>query len=326
MSRLERSPPNTPRGGGSQPDLSKLSNMAADPLLNTIRKRKRECDCSQDVREIRAEITGMTSLLEKFIESNALTMSQMQTNISDVKTQITEIKVSNEQTLRLIRENLADVKSQINDIKSTACGMEMEQSNIKTHVSQLENKISVGENKIKSLESELNNLKLASPTGSSSQAKNQPLMNEKLIREVQDRKERENNILVVGVPEQTSSIAEERISKDEAEVMNITNSVSNQIPKPTKIIRIGKYNAGKNRRIKVCYDTPTPVKQLLRNRDKLPVNIKMFSDQTPAQQKYLQDLKEELVRRQNSGESELTIKYLNGTPSIINTTPKNSEQ
>ncbi|KOB77810.1 putative tick transposon [Operophtera brumata] len=296
MSLLERSPTST-RGGGSQPDLSKLSNMAADSLIST-RKRKRECECSQDVKEIRSELTGMTSLLEQFIESNALIMSQMQANISDVKTQITEIKVSNEQTLCLLRDSSADVKSQINYIKSSTSGMEIEQNNIKTHVSQLENKISVGENKIKSLESELSNLKLASTAGSSSHA--QSLMNEQLIREVQDRKEREKNILVVGVPEQTSSVAEERLSKDEAEIMCITGSVSNEITKPIKIIRIGKYNAGKNRRIKVCYDTPAPVKVLLRNRDKLPVNIKMFSDQTPSQQKYLQGVKDELIRRQNS--------------------------
>lgn len=78
--------------------------------------------------------------------------------------------------------------------------------------------------------------------------------------------------------------------------------------------------------MKVCYETLGPAKQLLRNKDKLPENIKIYSDQTPAQQKYLQHLKEELALRLGNGETDLTIKYTNGTPGIIKTTAKNYTQ
>ncbi|KOB78836.1 putative tick transposon [Operophtera brumata] len=261
---LLRSPTNTQTGGGSQPDLSKISNVAEDSLI-TFRKRKRECDCGQETKEIRAELKSMTSLLEKFIDSNASIMSQMQVSIADVKTQITEIKVTNEQTISLIRENLAEVKTQITDIKSSSHIMSLEQTNIKVHVNQLEKEIAKGQNKIQSLESELNSFKLTAPLPSNSQTVTQPRMDEKLIREVQDRNARERNIIIVGVPEQTSSNAEERTCKDEADVMNITNLLIKDIPKPIKVIRIGKYTAGKIRRIKACYEAPMLAKHLLRN-------------------------------------------------------------
>lgn len=324
MSLLTRSP--TGVGGGSEPNLSRLRNVEEDSI--TIRKRKRECDCHQDVNEFRSELRGMATLLEQFIESNTLSMSQVQSNIADVKAQIIEIKASNEQTLSEIRENIADVKIQLNDVKASSSTMVTEQKNIKTHMSELENKLLSSVNKITTLETELHNLKLAPSADSSTLAKAEPRINEQLIREVQERNEREKNIIIVGIPEQSSANVDERISKDEAEVMNITSSMGKKLPKPVKVFRIGKYTAGKNRRIKVCYDTPNTAKQLLRNRDKLPSNIKIFSDQTPAQQKYLKDLKEELVSRQNNGENDLTIKYSNGVPSIINANAlsKNSKQ
>lgn len=322
---VRRSPTNTPTGGGSQPDLSKLNIMAEDSSIK-LRKRKhpdKNCECSHEVKEIRSELARMTSVLEKYVESNQLMMSQMHQSITEVKTQITEIKSSNEQTVTLIHKNMSEVKAQISEIKSSSSSIIIEQNNIKTHVTHLENKISLGESKIKTLESKFSQ-KL--PQSASFNAISSSCLNEQMIRELKERQEREKNVIIVGLAEQTSPNAEERISNDEAATINITSCVDKDIPKPTKILRIGKFNPGKNRRVKVCYDTPEPAKQLLRNKGKLPENIKIFSDQTPAQQKYMQDLKEELSRRQEDGEIDLTIKYIHGTPSIIKATSKNSNQ
>ncbi|CAH2095113.1 unnamed protein product [Euphydryas editha] len=56
--------------GGSQPDLSKTSNISSEPF----RKRKLPCDiecsCSDDLREMRSEISRIGSLLEKYVGSN----------------------------------------------------------------------------------------------------------------------------------------------------------------------------------------------------------------------------------------------------------------
>lgn len=163
----------------------------------------------------------------------------------------------------------------------------------------------------------------SSTTTMNSSEPNQCKINEEIMQELKERKKRENNVIVFGISEQTATSTEERVAKDEAEVFNTTSIVSKDIPKPTKILRIGKYKPEKTRRIKVCFDKPEPAMVLLRNKAKLPPNIKIFSDHTPAQQKHFLAEKDELTRRKNNGEDDITIKYINGIPNIVKIVSKN---
>lgn len=247
-------------------------------------------------------------------------MNKVQESISEINNQITEIKTSNAQTINLLHENVKEVFSQINEIKSSSSSIALEQNSINTKLTMLENKISINEKKIQTLES---STVISKPEISLTNNDFKTSLDETLIREIRDRNEREKNIIIAGVPEQNSRSAEERIQKDELDVMTITRLISTDIPKPIKIIRLGKYNPSKNRRIKICYDTKETAKLILRNKSNLPDNIRVYSDQTPAQQKYLQNLKEELSRLANDGQNDFTIKYINGIPTIIKITPKN---
>lgn len=317
--------PTTPIAGGSQPDLSKLSNMETDSLI-TFRKRKQpahDCDCPHEIKEIKCELARMTSILEKYVTSNQLIMNKIQESITEVKTEITEMKSTHEKTINLLHENINEARAQVNEIKSVSSNIATEQNVIKNHMTLLENKISMGENKLITMQSELGN----KPTTTTlSQSISQPCIDERMIRELKERNEREKNIIIIGIPEQTTIPVDQRIANDEAAVISITSSIKNDNTKPLKVIRIGKLQEGKNRLLKVCYNEPHTAKLLLRNKNKLPENIKMISDQTPAQQKYLQGLKEELQRRQANGESDLTIKYINGVPNILQVPPKNSNR
>lgn len=328
MMSLQHSPKRLLTSSGSQPDLSKMNTLNIDPQI-TLRKRKqpsdRECGCSNEITEIKSELTRMSSLLEQYVGSNQHMLTKMQESITEVKTQISEMKSSNEQTINLIRENVTEVKTQVNEIKKSTTGIVKEQMDFKTDLTRLEKLVSLGENKLNSLESSFKTLNVTSQTTAST-VEHQLRSSEQLIREVQERHNREKNIIVVGLPEQTSSNVEERTAKDEADVLKITSIISNEIPKPIKIFRIGKFNPERNRSIKACYESHGPAKQLLRNKAKLPEYIKIFSDQTPSQQKYLKSLQDELKCREKNGESGLTIKYINGTPTIINPIPKNSKQ
>lgn len=319
---LLRSPTNA-TSGGSQPDLSKLTSMEKDSI--TFRKRKQtfdhECSCSKDIQEMRTQVNHMTSLLEKYVGANELSMNKVQSSISEINTQIAEIKTSNEQTIKVLRENVTELITQINEIKLTSSNIASEQTSCNTKLKILENKISLNEEKINSLESSM--VTTSTKTFQTMNSYSKIILDESLIREISDRQEREKNVIITGVPEQTCQSADERIRKDELDIMEITRSICNDIPKPTKIVRLGKYNPSKNRRLKVCYNTKETAKQLLRNKTNLPDNIKIFSDQTVAQQKYLKSLKEELSRLTNEGQKDLTIKYINGIPTIIKLTPKN---
>ncbi|KOB72696.1 putative tick transposon [Operophtera brumata] len=178
-----RSPTTPITGGVSQPDLSKLHIEDKESLV-TFRKRKhpmpdQACKCSYEIKEIRGKITRMTSMLEKYVESNQNYSMQIKQNI------------------------------------------------IKTHVTQLESKITFGLPKIDAH---------STPSASST---SQSYINEEMIRELKERNERDKNIIIVALPEHSTSNIAERISKDEFAVMNVTSAVEIDIPKPTRVFRIG---------------------------------------------------------------------------------------
>lgn len=320
-----RSPP-TATGGGSQPDLSKICGEIPSSQI-TFRKRKqpddKECQCSEEIKLVRSELSRITTLLETYVGSNTLMMDQMRECIGTVKTEITDLKASHEEIKIIFNNNIADISSQMQDIKSATTKMSLEHVHIKTQLTQLETKINNGEKKIDLLETDLNKLKIS--PASETQNK-QICTNEQIIREVQERKKRENNIIIMGIAENDSSNIQERHIQDENQVLQIISQIITNIPKPAKIFRIGKYSPGKSRKIKVCFDKPDTALLLLKSREKLPSNIKIFSDQTPAQLKYYLHIKEVLNHRIANGETDIKIKYVNGTPTIIKTLPKNSNQ
>lgn len=326
---VQRSPPNSSiTASSSQPDLSKVSTLPVEPHI-TFRKRKQpldyDCNCSEQVREMHVELSRISSLFEKYVTSNEEIKTEMQSNTAEIKNQIREIKLSNEQIISKLQNNITEVKLQLNEIKSSTSSIISEQKDIKSHITCLETKLTQEESKIISIESQLKTIQSA-PQTPSIKLDNQIHVNEQIIREMQDRKYREKNIILVGLPEQQYSSIEERNLKEFNDVLNITSSVNKDIPKPIKVIRIGKYTPGKARRIKIFYESAESAKELLRNKNKFPEHVKIFSDQTPAQQKYLNDLKQELTVRNNNGENNLTIKYIKGTPTIVHQPPKNFKQ
>lgn len=229
---------------------------------------------------------------------------EMRSEISRISSLLEKYVESNEQILKTMQSNITEIKNQIT---------EMQSSNDHTHKSV--------QNKIELLESDINQLKMREFTTKTSEK--DVVLGEKNIQEIQLRSNREKNVVLVGLPEQIVSSPEERSTKDQADVFRIISLVSPGIPNPSKVFRVGKVQPGKNRSIKICFDTMGPAKKLLVNRNKLQDGLKIFSDQTPTQQNYMKKLREELKQRQDKGETNLTIKYINGTPSIINNTSKN---
>lgn len=330
----QRSPTQLPTGvpatlvantqvGGSQPDLSKLSQLYTDPQI-TLRKRKKpeDCECSNNMKQMQSELSRMNSLLERYFSSNEQNIQKIQDDLANLKTEVLDIKASNEQISNVIRENVNEMKLQVNAIEATTSDVLAEQKILKNQVSRLENSFAQGDKKLQAVESEINRITKTTPNGMT----DSQVLSEQSIQELHNRYNREKNVLLVGIPEPKSLNMEERSAIDEAEVLRIISSISTDTPKPTKVFRIGKQNPGKNRSIKVCFSERAPAKELLKNKSRLPAGIKIYSDQTPAQQKYLKTLKEELQRREAAGENDLTIKYISGTPTIVKTASKNSKQ
>lgn len=85
---------------------------------------------------------------------------------------------------------------------------------------------------------------------------------------------------------------------------------------------LGKFD-GKIRPLKISLASASDVFKTLGSSRKLKSDqifnaVRITSDKTPKQRLYFQNLRKELDKRRSDGESNLTIKYVKGIPSIVN--------
>lgn len=149
---------------------------------------------------------------------------------------------------------------------------------------------------------------------------------EKIVQEVEDRRCRRKNVIIIGIPEQDQSMTREQNCnveftqlKDIFAQMKLKNSVGH-----FQFHRLGRLVPGNTRPrlIKVMFDNEETVRQLLLNSGALKKsdrfgNIIVTSDKTPRQMEQYRAVKEELNNRKNSGENNLKIKYIKGVPQIV---------
>lgn len=218
---------------------------------------------------------------------------------------------------------LTDFTSSQKDINSTI-SQKLEtlieaQSAMKSQLSGLENSTKDFEKKILALETEVKEIKTTTSIA--------PNCYEDIIHEIKERKERENNIILVGIQEVISENPQVRQNSDRNEVSKVVRLITKDGSEPTKVIRLGKYEANKHRPIKAFFHNPDVVKAILRNKRNTPLdNIKIYSDDTPYQQAHKKRLKEEIQKRVKNGESNLGLKYVKGIPKIVQLQAKNSKE
>ncbi|KAG5875585.1 hypothetical protein JTB14_027209 [Gonioctena quinquepunctata] len=109
---------------------------------------------------------------------------------------------------------------------------------------------------------------------------------------------------------------------DVSKVINYVNPhINTDVIRP---MRLGKYDANRTipRPIKVTLENEATVLACTRNTKNLKndnfKNVFISFDKTPRQMQYYRDLRQELDEKKNNGENNLTIKYSNGDPKIVN--------
>ncbi|CAH2098604.1 unnamed protein product [Euphydryas editha] len=279
--------------GGSQPDLRKITLSENTNQITFRAKRKQPHD-------------DLGAQFEKF-------QTRMETLMIDMAKTQTE-------NLNKIAQEVSSIKEQIGQIKVITDLLSSEQGKIKLELINISGFRTNIEEKVKTIENELVTIK----SGSTTAITKPSFSYEDFISETYERAKREKNIIIRGITEIRSLNSEERLSYDTEEVMKIMKMAVPDCTKPIKTIRIGKYNPDIPRPIKIILPTSEAAKSILRNKSKIKVNnIKLYSDETPYQQKYRNNLRNELKRRLEGGEKDLTIKYINGVPKITKIQPKN---
>nr|CAI5826344.1 unnamed protein product [Callosobruchus analis] len=191
---------------------------------------------------------------------------------------------------QLISQHMAALRSCENNTASLQNTQEYLNKNFEVtqkSVSALETKINISTNESKT----------TALTGSSNMTVNCGVGPEAL-----EQFRRSHNILILGVPESTNGNE------------YVTGSVS---------------ATDRARPIKVRFASPAVAKAILQKINALSSHplfktVMIVDDKTPAQQKQLLNLHEELKRRRSSGEIDITIKYIKGTPKIVKSTHINT--
>lgn len=213
-------------------------------------------------------------------------------------------------------DDLSSITKDISSIKSQLVQVNEKLSNI-------EPRITDSENRIKSLEDEVLGLKNCKESGSNV---------ESVLEEINDRERRSRNVIIYNLPESASSTISVRIDHDKNLISKLTNVLCTTNPVTIfKSYRIGRSSKNKIRPLKVIFKDSGCVMDFCKNFDQKSLpdldpnlkNVSVSRDRTPNERKHLFDLRAALKDRTESGETDLTIKYINGTPKIVKQTPKN---
>lgn len=148
----------------------------------------------------------------------------------------------------------------------------------------------------------------------------QHLQQENIIQEAVERSLRAKNVILYNVPEGTEDCI---LANDILECIDLSLVVS-----PDDVIRVGKINEKKPRPIKLTCKNLETAKLVLRKGSALKNSkfSKIFvnSDKTRQQQEYYKNIKNELNLRKDNGENNITIKYVNGIPKIVQNSRPNT--
>ncbi|KAJ3655952.1 hypothetical protein Zmor_015059 [Zophobas morio] len=148
---------------------------------------------------------------------------------------------------------------------------------------------------------------------------------EKSVYEFEERQKRANNLMVFGIKEGENLVKKEQTEKDVIFLKNMFSTVGVSVcENEISPMRCGKYDQGASlcRPVKVKLSSPDVVKKLVYDSRKLRdnedfKNIRISTDRTPMQLELYREVKTELASRLDSGETNLTIKYIRGVPIVV---------
>lgn len=144
---------------------------------------------------------------------------------------------------------------------------------------------------------------------------------ETIAGEVVERLRRSKNIMIYNLPEKKSPILIDNDLHDITSVMKIINHILIVHETEIKIRRLGwdtRSIGARPRPVLVCFESTEKARQILKNKLALKAKfcVTIGSDETPMQQMILHHLREELKERIKT-DSNLTIKYVRGSPRIV---------
>lgn len=150
-----------------------------------------------------------------------------------------------------------------------------------------------------------------------------------IVQELTARERCKSNLIVHGLPESTATVTSSMLADDKTAINTILTKMSIEPTIDYKLIRLGRQSPTSHRPIKLIFNGPDISAQvlskfrLIKSRPDFPPHFSIVRDKTALEREKLKACHQELDRRVQSGENDLTIAYRNGIPSVLKTHPKN---
>lgn len=152
-------------------------------------------------------------------------------------------------------------------------------------------------------------------------ANNKEINAENIINEVMERQNRANNLIIFKLQESGKTSLASQKQDDTTRAKEIFNMLSPEINTDNiEVVRLGKISNNTSRPLKVTFSKRSDVLKMVWNKSKLrdsEYNVTIGLDETVMQRQYYKKIKAEMEERNAKGET-LKIKYVNGTPTIVN--------
>ncbi|CAI6351136.1 unnamed protein product [Macrosiphum euphorbiae] len=153
-----------------------------------------------------------------------------------------------------------------------------------------------------------------------------PLALNDITHEIQLRSRCAVHIIIHGVPESSVSTSASSTSEDKTFVKEMLDKLEPKLPETVirKVFRVGNSINDKPRLLKVELTSHEEVNHVvisfLRLRSNIPDEYSQVSitrDRTPSERRSIYEIHQQLSDRQEKGESNISIRYLNGLPKIV---------
>lgn len=204
---------------------------------------------------------------------------------------------------------IGDIKEMLNcfkdeilaSVKDDLCRIENRLESLDSRIVNLEHMFEFTKRRQELQQLDINDLKLSL---SRIECSNKPT---EILREVEDRDSRRNNVILFGLPENDHATALDRVTDDKKHTKELFLSLGFDDIKVCDISRLGKKIESKIRPVKVTLENPALKKLViqkarqLRNNEKYK-NIYIDYDKTKLQQSEWNNLRSELKQRRESGE------------------------
>lgn len=152
---------------------------------------------------------------------------------------------------------------------------------------------------------------------------------EETLMEINDRNKRQCNVIIHGIAESSHSSMEAKRKHDKQQLKQILSEVYPEANFETlKFFRLGVIKKNNSRPLKVIFPNADQTRIFSKRfSDKYSDGgggLSMSRDRTIKERNHLQKLREELEARTKGGEDDLTIRYINGVPTISKSKSKNA--